>query len=151
MQYRDRNALAAAACAAAFVGVAYLAKRELRRWRLLHSHMAQVQAASVQTCVTIVFPEHSSLSCDPQGLDWNNMTEIIEVYCALTTAHARCCASEGMCLHPSSPLLTHLSCLQYRSSLLLPEDRLLKIRDDFIKEVRTSEASPSFKLLAIVQ
>lgn len=43
MQYRERQALVATACAAALLGAAYLAKRELKRWRLLHSKLAQVK------------------------------------------------------------------------------------------------------------
>lgn len=43
MQHKDKSVLAAAACAAAFVGVVYLARKEWKRWALLNSHMAQVQ------------------------------------------------------------------------------------------------------------
>ena len=39
---RERTILAGAAGVASIIGVGYLIQRELRRWRLLSTHMAQV-------------------------------------------------------------------------------------------------------------
>lgn len=58
---RERTMLAGAAGVASIIGVGYLIQRELRRWRLLSAHMAQVLRPALS--ISNKFERRSLLSC----------------------------------------------------------------------------------------